>query len=100
MSRPRSTSFRSRWTLAGIYRLPNRIQTSSRDTFVVFFIALLHGVYSGTDSVQLWAKLMYWSSGLAVVLLTTWRFMEAGKPATAKQQRKPAAKPASLAGGR
>ncbi len=67
-------------------------------SFVAFFVVLLHGVYSGTDSAQIWAKLMYWSSGMVVVLLTTWRFLEAGKPAPAKQaKRVPAAAPSPTA---
>ena len=57
-------------------------------SFVAFYVALLHGVYSGTDSVEVWAKLMYFASGLVVALLTTWRFLEAGKPVPEKQARR------------
>ncbi len=58
-------------------------------SFVAFYVTLLHGVFSGTDSGQVWAKLMYFASGLVVALLTTWRFLEAGsKPAPAKQARR------------
>ena len=56
-------------------------------SFVAFFVVLLHGVYSGTDSVQIWAKLMYFASGLVVALLTAWRFLDAGKPTATKQAK-------------
>ncbi len=68
-------------------------------SFLAFFVALLHGVYSGTDSVQIWAKLMYFASGLVVAQLTAWRFLEARSQASAKQAKR-LARPASLVEGR
>ncbi len=43
-------------------------------TFGIFYISLLHGVMSGTDTGSLWLQLIYISSGLIVFGLTALRF--------------------------
>ena len=43
-------------------------------TFAVFLLALLHGLFAGSDTSQPWALVIYWVSGLLVAALTTWRF--------------------------
>ena len=45
--------------------------------FVAFLFALVHGVASGTDSVQPWALLLYGFSGGTVMILTAYRILSA-----------------------
>jgi predicted ferric reductase len=59
-------------------------------TFVLFVLALVHGVFAGTDSGEQWAQLTYLSTGLMVLFFTFFRILaarRAGAPA------KPKAKP-------
>jgi predicted ferric reductase len=42
-------------------------------SFAVFALALLHGLFSGTDSTTLWAQGLYLSSGVSVLGLTLYR---------------------------
>jgi DMSO/TMAO reductase YedYZ heme-binding membrane subunit len=42
-------------------------------TFVLFFAALVHGIFDGSD-MEAWAKLIYWCTGAGVALLTMARF--------------------------
>lgn len=42
-------------------------------TFAVFLLALGHGALAGTDTGAPWARLIYWVTGLIVLLLTIWR---------------------------
>ena len=69
-------------------------------SFVTFFVVLLHGFYSGTDSVDLWAKVMYFASGLVIAILTAWRFLEAGNSAPTKQGRRAPVSASTPAGRR
>ena len=57
-------------------------------SFGAYVLALAHGIFSGTDSSQLWAKLLYWSTGLVVALLTAWRFLDSGSSAPARASSK------------
>jgi predicted ferric reductase len=43
--------------------------------YVMFALALLHGLYSGTDSGEVWARGMYWGSTGSVLFLTTYRIL-------------------------
>ncbi len=43
-------------------------------SFAAYILALVHGIYSGTDSGELWARALYWSTGSAVALLMLRRF--------------------------
>jgi methionine sulfoxide reductase heme-binding subunit len=57
-------------------------------SFLAFALVFVHGVFSGTDTSQLWARVIYWSTGLVVSLLTVARFVDpAGAPATATNPR-------------
>jgi predicted ferric reductase len=58
-------------------------------SFVVFVLALLHGLFSGTDSSAPWAIWMYASTGLSVLAMTIYRFFA--------QRRRGAAPPTRLA---
>lgn len=56
-------------------------------SFIAFVLVLAHGLFAGTDSGQVWARVMYWSTGTIVGLLTAWRFTDGSavaKPAAAK----------------
>ncbi len=43
-------------------------------TFAVFLLALLHGLFAGSDTGQGWDTFLYWSTCMAVGLLSVWRF--------------------------
>ncbi|MEP7357638.1 MAG: ferric reductase-like transmembrane domain-containing protein [Anaerolineales bacterium] len=55
--------------------------------FGVFALALLHGVFSGTDSGIAWISGMYWASALSVVGLTVYRIRLARAKRAATAQR-------------
>ncbi|NWG22081.1 MAG: hypothetical protein HXY39_17380 [Chloroflexi bacterium] len=44
-------------------------------SFVVFALALAHGVSSGSDSQTDMARVLYWSSGTSVLFLTIYRIL-------------------------
>jgi predicted ferric reductase len=46
-------------------------------SFVVFVLALAHGLFSGTDSATTWARGMYWASGGSLFFLTIYRYLSA-----------------------
>lgn len=46
-------------------------------SFVVFLLALLHGIISGTDSAARSAQMLYWLSGASVLFLTIYRGLRA-----------------------
>ncbi len=46
-------------------------------SFLLFLMAMLHGIYAGTDSGEQWAQWMYLSSGLAVLFLAFFRILAA-----------------------
>ncbi|GAB4440387.1 MAG: hypothetical protein OHK0015_36310 [Chloroflexi bacterium OHK40] len=48
-------------------------------SFVVFALALAHGVMSGSDSVTRPAQVLYWSSGGSVLFLTVYRVLMAAR---------------------
>jgi sulfoxide reductase heme-binding subunit YedZ len=49
-------------------------------TFGAFVLALLHGVYAGTDSGEPWMRLTYLVTGLVVFFLTVFRILAAPLP--------------------
>ncbi len=53
-------------------------------TFAIFFMALLHGLFAGSDS-ESWAKVLYWLTAVIVTVLTIGRMWDAGaaKPGSA-----------------
>ena len=88
---PMASSYRPVWTAMGIigfYLLAVVVASSYLRRFVsyrawrvlhylsfaAYVLALLHGIYSGTDSSQLWARFLYWSTGTVVALLMLRRF--------------------------
>jgi len=42
-------------------------------SFTLFILALFHGWMSGTDSGNLWAQVIYWSTGASVLIMTFYR---------------------------
>jgi hypothetical protein len=46
-------------------------------SFVVFVLALAHGLMSGSDSDIIWARALYWFSGASVLFLTLYRVLAA-----------------------
>jgi predicted ferric reductase len=42
-------------------------------SFAAFLLALLHGLWSGSDSASAWARGMYWASGGSLLFLTSYR---------------------------
>ena len=57
-------------------------------SFVSFLMALVHGLASGTNSGELWAKDMYWAAGGLLLFLLIYRLLVTAtrrvKPATAR----------------
>lgn len=52
-------------------------------SFVIFGLALLHGVMSGSDSGAPWAQALYWLSGGSLLFLTVYRVLASvAKPAS------------------
>ena len=43
-------------------------------TFAVYLLATIHGIMAGTDSGNMGMALLYWVSGIGVLLLTIYRF--------------------------
>ncbi len=58
-------------------------------SFGAYLLALAHGVFAGTDSGEPWARGLYWSTGLTVLLLTLWRFRGNRQGLTARRERPP-----------
>ncbi len=64
-------------------------------SFLVFSLALVHGLVSGTDSPTVWASIVYWFAGGSLLLLLLYRIMvtvgnnkpQRGRPA--QQQANP-----------
>jgi DMSO/TMAO reductase YedYZ heme-binding membrane subunit len=56
-------------------------------SFAVFVLALLHGLFSGSDSGTLWALALYLISGVSVVGMTIYRIMAPRRPTTDDRQR-------------
>ena len=46
-------------------------------TFILYLLATIHGIMSGTDSGNMGMTLLYWSSGIGVLLLTLYRMKPA-----------------------
>ena len=61
-------------------------------TFALFVGAMVHGLFAGTDSQELWAQYMYLGSGLGVLFLTFFRIL-ASRRAAAKPARAAPANP-------
>jgi predicted ferric reductase len=56
-------------------------------SFAMYLLALLHGIFSGTDSGTAWASYMYWISGSVFLFLLIYRLLAAIiklRPATIK----------------
>lgn len=63
-------------------------------SFVIFGLALLHGVMSGSDSGTAWAQALYWLSGGSLLFLTVYRVLvSATNPAPAHRTASPDTKP-------
>ena len=45
-------------------------------SYVLFGLSLLHGIFSGTDTGNLWISWIYWFCGLSLVALTAYRLLE------------------------
>lgn len=60
-------------------------------SFAVFVLALLHGLFSGTDSNAAWAIWMYAGTGLSVLGLTIYRILKGRGAAPARPVASPSA---------
>lgn len=63
-------------------------------SFLMFAMALVHGIMSGTDTTNLWVRAMYWSSGAAVLWATVYRILStriAASPRPAVKRVQPSA---------
>ena len=56
-------------------------------SFAVFLLGLAHGVGSGTDTGESWARVMYWFSGGSLLFLTIYRVLIVRSSATARVGR-------------
>jgi predicted ferric reductase len=63
-------------------------------SFVVFVLALVHGLWSGTDSTATWARAIYWTSGASLLFLAIYRLLAARRGRTHRLDERAAA-PAS-----
>jgi DMSO/TMAO reductase YedYZ heme-binding membrane subunit len=61
-------------------------------TFPLFVLAMVHGIYAGSDSGEAWAQLTYLSSGLMVLFFTFFRIL-ASKRAERAAKAAPKAPP-------
>jgi predicted ferric reductase len=46
-------------------------------SFILFFIAMVHGITSGTDSGEIWMRVIYWGSAASILFLTVYRVLMA-----------------------
>lgn len=60
-------------------------------SFVVFALAMFHGILSGTDSSDPWVVRMYWYAGASLVFLMLYRILANPKLPFVKMMAKPAA---------
>jgi predicted ferric reductase len=44
-------------------------------SFAIFGLSLLHGIFSGTDSPEAWARGLYWASGISLLFLIVYRVL-------------------------
>jgi predicted ferric reductase len=44
-------------------------------SYVLFALTLLHGIFSGTDSGNLWVTAFYWAAGFSLLFLTIYRML-------------------------
>jgi predicted ferric reductase len=44
-------------------------------SFITFMLTLIHGITSGTDSPEAWARGLYWATGLSLIFLTVYRII-------------------------
>jgi predicted ferric reductase len=58
-------------------------------TYLVFGLALAHGIMSGTDSDVTWTNMMYWISSAALLFLLVYRILVS----TGNKQKRPAITP-------
>ena len=59
-------------------------------SFAVFLLALVHGLFAGTDTPALWARVLYGSSGVALLGLTLYRLWAAARARRAQPADRPA----------
>jgi len=46
-------------------------------SFIMFLAALVHGIFSGTDTSSLWAQAIYWSTGSILAVMVAYRIFYA-----------------------
>lgn len=61
-------------------------------SFLVFLLALVHGVFGGTDSGTLWVRWLYWASAGSVLWLTIYRVLLARDSERPAPRARPAAR--------
>jgi predicted ferric reductase len=57
-------------------------------SFALFLMAMLHGLYSGSDSESIFAQVVYWGSAASTLFLTIYRVLVAQNPAPKPQRTK------------
>ena len=62
-------------------------------TFAIFFLAIFHGMFSGTDSSAGWVQSYYWYSAGSLIFLTIYRLIAVVIDGFFPQNKKPAARP-------
>ena len=59
-------------------------------SFLIFALTLLHGIFSGTDSVSPWMQAIYWGSAVSVGFLTLYRVVYSREAANQRQAQRAA----------
>ncbi|MGQ9928592.1 MAG: hypothetical protein ACUVS4_17210 [Chloroflexaceae bacterium] len=70
------------WIGRGAWRLIHFL------SFALFVLALLHGIFSGSDTVNPWIQGLYWASGGSVLFLLCYRILRSGAHRQWQQRRR------------
>ncbi len=58
-------------------------------SFLMFVLAMLHGIFSGTDTADIWATRLYWYAGSSLIFLLLYRILSNPKLPFLKMFAKP-----------
>lgn len=58
-------------------------------SFALFILALLHGIFSGSDTANPWVQGLYWATGGSVLFLLCYRLLRSSAPLRRRPDRAP-----------